>query len=189
MDTINLGSRVRLKDFNSAIGLNRGGSKMKYVFWYIVKVIFFLSAFPYPSSLKVFLLKKFGAKLGTGVIIKPRVNFHFPWNLEIGNNVWIGEEVFILNFEKISIGDNVCVSQRAFLCGGNHDFRNPSMPYFNEPITLYNGCWIGACCFIGPGVSIGVDTVIAAGSIVTTDVKDNLVCRRNPPEFSRERWK
>ena len=66
-------------------------------------MVFFLSAFPFPSSLKTWLLKFFGAKVGQGVIIKPRVNIHMPWKLNIGDDVWIGEEVFILNFENNQI--------------------------------------------------------------------------------------
>jgi putative colanic acid biosynthesis acetyltransferase WcaF len=182
-------SKVNLHGFNNKKHFIKGASKMKEIIWYLVKILIFLSAIPYPSSLKSFLLRIFGAIVGKGVIIKPRVNIHFPWKLKIGNDVWIGEEVFILNFEKINIGNNVCISQRAFLCGGNHDYRDPSMAYRNAPICLKDGCWVGANSFIGPGVTIGVDTVIAAGSIVTSDVKDNLVIRRNPPEFSKERWK
>jgi putative colanic acid biosynthesis acetyltransferase WcaF len=184
----NIQSKVRLKDFNAAIGLDRGESKWKEACWHIVKMAFFLSAFPYPKSFKVVLLRAFGAKVGSGLIIKPRVNILFPWKLEIGDDVWIGEEVFILNFEKVTIGNNVCISQRTFLCGGNHDYRDPSMPYRNGPITLSDGSWIGACCFIGPNVSVGVDTVITVGSVVTANVDANLVCRIWPGEFKKPRW-
>ncbi|MDT0646271.1 WcaF family extracellular polysaccharide biosynthesis acetyltransferase [Zunongwangia sp. F260] len=182
-------SKVRLDHFDPGMGLDRGAGKGKEICWYLVKVIFFLSALPYPTNLKIFFLRAFGARVGKGVVIKPRVNIHFPWKLVIGNNVWLGEEVSILNFEPVHIGNNVCISQRAFLCGGNHDFRIPSMPYRNGPISLSDGCWIGASCFIGPGVTIGVDTVITVGSIVTSSIGDNLVCRIFPREFSKARWK
>lgn len=182
-------SRVRLKDFNSSVGLNRGASKLKETCWYFIKILFFLSSIPYPKSFKVLLLKLFGAKIGVGVIIKPRVNIHFPWKLEIGNHVWIGEEVFILNFEKVTIKNNVCISQRVFLCGGNHDYRDPSMLYRNGPIHLKAGCWIGACCFIGPNVTIGSDSVITVGSVVTKNISSNLVVSIMPTEFKKQRWK
>jgi putative colanic acid biosynthesis acetyltransferase WcaF len=185
----NNGSKVLLKDFNSSIGLDRGVGKFKEIAWYLVKVIFFLSALPYPNSFKKMLLKLFGASVGQGVVIKPRVNIHMPWKLVIGNYVWIGEEVFILNFEEITIGNNVCVSQRAFLCGGNHDFAIPSMPYRNGPITLLDGCWVGAGCFIGPGVTVGIDSVVTAGSVLTTSVDGNGIYRGNPAAFVKTRWK
>lgn len=182
-------SKVRLNEFDGSAGLERGATKLKEITWYVFKILFFLSAFPFPNALKATLLRIFGAKVGKNVKIKPRVNIHFPWKLEVGNNVWIGEEVFILNFEKLRIGNNVCLSQRAFLCGGNHDYRIASMPFRNGPINLEDGCWVGATCFIGPNVTIGVDTVLTAGSVVTSSVRENLVCKRNPPEFEKARWK
>ena len=181
-------SKVRLQDFDASKGLHRGASRLKFGCWYMVKVLFFLSALPYPNALKVFLLRLFGAKIGKNITIKPKVNVHFPWKLNIGSHVWIGEEVFLLNFEQLTIGNNVCISQRTFLCGGNHDFRTPAMDYRNGPITLEDGCWIGACCFIGPGVTIGVDTVIAAGSTVTHNIAPNLVTRVQPETFQKSRW-
>lgn len=181
-------SKVSLKDFDASVGLNRGASKAKEMMWYLFKVFIFLSALPYPSSFKVWLLRIFGAKIGIDVVIKPRVNIHFPWKLEIGNNVWIGEEVFILNFETIKIGNNVCISQRSFLCGGNHDYRVPSMPYRNGPIELKDGCWVGACCFVGPDVIIGYDTVITAGSIINNKLKDNMIISQPSKPYEKPRW-
>ncbi|MFL9844944.1 WcaF family extracellular polysaccharide biosynthesis acetyltransferase [Flavobacterium rhizosphaerae] len=181
-------SRVRLDQFDSSIGLKRGAGKLKELSWYLIKVFFFLSALPFPSSFKVFLLKCFGAKVGNGVVIKPRVNIHFPWKLVIGNYVWIGEEVFILNFEPVVIGNNACISQRSFLCGGNHNFKVPSMPYRNGPITIKAGSWIGAGCFVGPNVVVGVDSVVTAGSVVTSPVAANGIYRGNPAVFIKHRW-
>jgi putative colanic acid biosynthesis acetyltransferase WcaF len=98
--------KVRLDLFDSSINFDRNATKLKFIFWYLLKTFFFLSAIPYPSSFKAFILRCFGAKVGVGLVLKPRVNIHFPWKLEVGNNVWIGEEVCILNFENIVIGSN-----------------------------------------------------------------------------------
>ena len=182
-------SKVNLGGFDAAVGLDRGAGKLKEMSWYFVKMIFFLSAFPWPNALKKILLQRFGGEVGNGVIIKPRVNIHFPWKLVIGNNVWIGEEAFLLNFERLLIGNNVCISQRAFLCGGNHDFRVPEMPYRNGPITLMDGSWIGAGVFVSPGVTVGVDSVITAGSVVTADVESNGIYKGNPLVYIKQRWK
>jgi putative colanic acid biosynthesis acetyltransferase WcaF len=185
----NFKSRVNLAGFDASSNLNRGANKLKEGSWYIIKIFLFLTAFPYPNKLKIYVLKLFGANIGKNVVIKPRVNIHLPWKLNVGDNVWIGEEVFILNFEGISIGNNVCISQRAFLCGGNHNYLIPNMPYKNGQIILNDGCWIGASSFIGPNVSIGVDTVITVGSIVTRNVDNNVVCRISSPSFTKIRWK
>ena len=183
-------SRVRLAEFNPELGLDRGAGAIKEVCWYLVKMLFFLTAIPYPSSVKRSFLRFFGARVGRGVVIKPRVNIHMPWKLEIGDDVWIGEEVFILNFEKVAIGSNVVISQRAFLCCGNHDFRDPAMPYRNAPITLEDGCWVGANSFIGPGVTVGVDTVVSAGSVVTSSLESNHVYGiATSPIVQNPRWR
>lgn len=181
-------SKVRLRDFDASVGLDRQAGKLKEISWYFIKMFFFLSSFPWPSSLKASILRMFGAKVGTGLVLKPRVNIHMPWKLEIGNDVWIGEEAFLLNFEKLTIGNNVCVSQRAFLCGGNHNFKDPTMPYRNGPITLEDGCWVGASVFVAPNVTIGIDTVVSVCSVVIKNLPSNSIFKGNPAEFVRERW-
>jgi putative colanic acid biosynthesis acetyltransferase WcaF len=181
-------TEVRLDLFDSKLGLDRGVSKPKEIIWYVVKTIFFLSSIPYPSKFKVLLLRFFGAKIGKGITIKPRVNIHFPWKLIMEDFVWIGEEVFILNFELITIGNNVCISQRAFLCGGNHDYREIAMPYRNGPITLEEGCWVGANVFVGPNVVISTDSIITAGSVITQSSEKNGVYRGNPAQLIKNRW-
>jgi len=93
-------SQVTLSNFNPQINLQRGAGRLKETVWYLIKMMFFLSSFPYPNSLKAGLLRLFGAKVGKRLVLKPRVNILFPWKLEIGDHAWIGEETFLLNFEK-----------------------------------------------------------------------------------------
>lgn len=181
-------SRTRLDQFDATAGFDRGRSKSVVAVWYLLKCFFFLSPLPWPSGFKCFLLRLFGATIGAGVVIKPRVNIHFPWKLKIGDHSWIGEEVFLLNFELISIGSNCCLSQRAFLCAGNHDFREPSFSYRNAPIQVEDGCWVGAQSFVGPGVQLGAECVITAGSIVTCDQPTGMICSGNPCRPKAERW-
>ena len=181
------GLRVR-NDLFTAEGLDRGRPFFIEALWYLFKVALFLNPLPIPSALKCQVLRCFGARVGTGVIIKPRVNIYFPWKLTIGNHAWIGEEVFILNLEPVSIGDHSCISQRAFLCTGNHDYRRPNMPFRNQPITIEPGAWVGAQVFVSPGVIIGSEAVIAAGSVVTRNQPRAMVCAGNPCASIKKRW-
>ena len=181
-------TRVRNDLFDPARGLNRGRPRWIEIIWYLVKVVIFLSAIPFPSALKRGLLRFFGATIGRGVVIKPRVNIHFPWKLAVGDFTWIGEEVFILNFEPVTIGAHCCISQRAFLCAGNHDFRQPDMRYRNQPITVEDGAWVGAQVFVSPGVTICTEAVITAGSVVTSNQPAKMICRGNPCAAVRPRW-
>lgn len=182
------GSKVRNDLFDRREGLDRGRSKLVEAAWYGIKIFFFLSALPWPSGLKRGLLRLFGATIGRSVVIKPRVNIHFPWKLEVGDFTWLGEDAWLLNFEPLRIGRHCCISQRAFLCGGNHDFRTTNMRYRNGPITVNDGAWIGAQVFVAPNVSIGVDAVVVAGTIVTCDVPAGMVWGGQPAGVLTGRW-
>lgn len=181
-------TRVRNDLFDSSHGLDRGRPRVIEAMWYLLKCVFFLSALPWPSRFKCAVLRLFGARVGKGVVLKPRVNIHFPWKLTIGDFAWIGEEVFVLNFEPVDIGAHCCISQRAFLCTGNHDYRQPNMPYCNEPITVEDGAWVGAQSFVAPGVQIGTEAVITAGSVVTKSQPPRMICGGNPCAPLKNRW-
>lgn len=186
---MDLQSRVRNANFDSRLGFERGVTTFWFAIWYFVKIVFLSSAVPWPVAIKRVVLRAFGAKIGVGVSIKPRVNIHFPWKFEVGDFSWIGEGVEIYNFETISIGANCCISQRVFLCAGNHDYRDQAMRYRNAPIYISDGVWVGACSFVGPGVRLGVDSVITAGSVVVDSVPPNMVCSGNPCVPIRVRWR
>jgi len=79
----------------------------------------------------------------------------------------------VLNLEPIWIGDDVCVSQGAFLCTGSHDMNSPSFEYDNGPITIGDGVWLGAQAMVLRGVTIGPGSVIAARARVSSDVSPN----------------
>ncbi len=184
-------TRVRLDQFSASVGLDRGRPAWFEALWYVVKCLVFLSPLPFPQGLKRRLLRAFGAQVGEGVVIKPRVNIHLPWKFSIGDHSWLGEEVFILNLEPVQIGSNACVSQRAFLCTGNHDYRRPDFAYRNAPITVGDGAWVGAQVFVVPGATIGQEAVVTAGSIVVGDIPARMVCSGNPcrpvkPRYAEE---
>ena len=181
-------TRVLNDLFDAGKGLDRGRSKLVEALWYLLKCLFFLSPLPWPSRFKCVILRRFGAVIGRQVCIKPRVNIHFPWKLQIGDHTWIGEEVFILNFEPVTIGAHCCISQRAFLCTGNHDYRQADMPYRNRPIRVEDGAWVGAQVFVAPGVTIGTEAVITAGAVVTRNQPPQMVCAGNPCVPVKNRW-
>lgn len=179
---------VRLDRFDASVGMVRGRSRSVEAAWYVVKVLFFLTAVPWPSRLKVALLRRFGAEVGDGVLIRPRVNIHMPWKLCLGDHCWIGEDVWILNLEPVVVGSHCTISQRAFLCTGNHDYRSTDMRYRNDPITVGDGAWIGAQVFVAPGVEIGAEAVVQAGSVVARSVGPAQVFSSQPGSSIRPRW-
>ena len=164
----------------TAGGFDRGASRLKEAAWVCIKWLFFQSAFPWPSGVRVFWLRCFGAEVGTGVVIRSRTNITFPWRLIAGNHVWIGEEAYILSLARVTLEDSVCISQRAFLCTGSHDYQKPTFDLITAPITLRRGSWIAAQAFIGPGVEVGQGSVVAAGSVLLESIGPKVLVRGNP---------
>jgi putative colanic acid biosynthesis acetyltransferase WcaF len=159
---------------------DRGASLWKEAVWYLARWFFFQTSFPWPSGLRVALLRLFGAKIGQGVVVRANVNISFPWRLRIGDHVWIGEDVGILSLAPVTIESNVCISQRAYLCTGSHDFRREDFKLRVDPITVRTGSWVAAVAFVGPGVEIGTGAVVSAGSVVFENVPPKTVVRGNP---------
>jgi putative colanic acid biosynthesis acetyltransferase WcaF len=167
---------------------DRGAPRLKEALWVLLRCVFFTPAFPWPSSLRVALLRGFGAKVGQGVVVRSRVTIWFPWRLTLGDHVWLGEEVFVLNLAPATIESNVCVSQRAFLCTGNHDYKSPTFDLITKPIQVGQGAWVGAGAFVGPGVRVGSHAVLTAGSVATKDLQPNGIYQGNPAVWVKERF-
>ena len=154
-------------------GFQRGAPLLVEIAWIITKNFFFLSSWPWPSSLKSNLLRLFGARVGKGLYIRPRVNIHFPWKLSLGSYCWIGDRCEILNLEHVCLMDHVALAHDVYLAAASHDVRSRSMCYKNRPIMIKSGTWIATRAFVGPGVVIGKNCVIGACSVVMKDVIDD----------------
>ena len=165
----------------------RPGPPLKRLLWYLVNEIFFKTGlFPF-YGLKTGLLKLFGARLGHNVLIKPGVNIKYPWLLQTGNNVWIGENAWIDNLAMVTIGDNVCISQGALLLCGNHDYTKPTFDLIVKPIVLEQGCWIGAGATVCGGVVCGAHSVLSVSSVANTHLEPFKIYRGNPSLMIRDR--
>ena len=146
------------------------GGKMKLTAWYFANLFFIKNRLSVLSSLKVSVIKMFGGKVGKNVVIKPGVNIKFPWLLTIGDNVWIGEGVWIDNISNVIIEDNVCISQGAMLLCGNHNYKKKSFDLIIGDIRIERGAWVGARATVCPGVTIHTHAVLTVGSVATGDL-------------------
>lgn len=139
------------------------------------------------SAVRRSLLRLFGGRIGRGVVLKPGVRVKYPWRLTVGDNSWLGEDCWIDNLEQVTIGSDVCVSQGAYLCTGNHDWSDPAFGLIVKPITLRDGSWVGARAVVCPGVTLHECAVAAAGSVVTQDIPAYEIHAGNPARFVRRR--
>jgi putative colanic acid biosynthesis acetyltransferase WcaF len=161
---------------------DRGAPRWKEALWVLVKAVFFLNAFPWPSAVRVPLLRLFGATIGRGVVIRNFVNVTYPWRLQVGDFVWLGDEVCILSLAPVLLESHVCVSQRAFLCTGTHRFRAPGFDLVVKPVTVRAGSWVAAQAFVAPGVEIGPGSMVCAGSVVVAEVPPATIAQGNPAQ-------
>jgi len=164
-----------------------GASKLKQGLWYFVNGLFFINPLNPFSGLKKALLRLFGAKMGTGVVLKPGINIKYPWKLEIGDHAWIGEKAWIDNLGLVRIGKNACLSQGAMLLTGNHDYTSPGFDLMVRDIILEEGVWIGAWAIVCPGTTCGSHAVLSAGSVATGALEAYKVYQGNPAVPIRER--
>jgi putative colanic acid biosynthesis acetyltransferase WcaF len=167
--------------------INIKAGKLKQVCWYMVNILFFKNSFIISAGFKVFLLRLFGAAVGKGVVIKPSVNIKYPWKLSIGNHSWIGEQVWIDNLAEVFIGDDVCISQGAFLLTGNHNYKKTSFDLMLGAITLEEGVWIGAKAVVCPGVICASHSVLSVASVAVAHLEPYGIYKGNPAVKISER--
>ena len=172
--------KVRLDTFDNS--WYHPGPKVKIIIWYFVNAIFLNSYWMPVSSFKVFLLNMFGAKVGEGVVIKPKVNVKYPWKLEIGNHVWIGEKVWIDNLDQVTIEDHACISQGALILIGNHNFKKSTFDLMLNPVVIKRGAWIGAKVVVNGGSTIEEHAIISVQSVAPKKTEPYAIYRGNPAE-------
>jgi putative colanic acid biosynthesis acetyltransferase WcaF len=124
------------------------------------------------SQIRAFGFRVFGAQIGINCTLRSGIRILYPWNLTIGDDCWIGEDVWFINHEKVTIGSNVCISQRSIVCSGGHDYRSASLEYAHKPIEIKDGAWICLDAKVLPGVTIGECSVVSAGEVVRKSLPD-----------------
>jgi putative colanic acid biosynthesis acetyltransferase WcaF len=165
---------------------DRGRPRWVEALWLFVQALFVSSWLPGASHRRWFL-KRFGARVGENVDLKPGLRVKFPWRLYIGDFVWVGEDAWIDNLADAEIGSHCCISQGTYLCTGSHDWSAPTFDLIVKPIRIENGAWIAARAVVGPGVTVGEGAVLGLGSVATRDLVPWTVYQGCPAEPVRER--
>jgi putative colanic acid biosynthesis acetyltransferase WcaF len=157
-------------------------NRLSRVLWGIVATLLF---HPSPRPMhrwRSFLLRIFGAKVGSGVHVYPGTKIWAPWNLELADECGIAKGAILYSQGRITIGRRAVVSQGAHLVTGTHDYSSPGFPLVTMPIYVGDHAWIAAEAFVHPGVIIGEGCVIGARSVVTRSMPGWTVCSGHPCE-------
>ncbi|RWZ68635.1 acetyltransferase [Labedella populi] len=142
--------------------------------WAIAELVFVTNPWQISSSLRVCVLRAFGAEIGAGVIFRPRTRVKFPWKLHVGNDCWIGEGVWFHNQDHVTVGHDAVVSQDTFVTTGSHAHRR-NMALITRPVSIGAGAWITSRCIILGGADIGRNALITPNAVVSGRVEENTV--------------
>ena len=153
-----------LRSFTGA-GYDKGRSRAWQVLWFVVMNAAFMKWWM-PMRFRPAILRAFGAQIGDRVRIRQNVRVLWPWKLSVADDCWIGEGVWLLNLEQITIEHDACLSQEAFLCTGSHLHRDPAFEFDNAPILIGAGAWIAARATVLRGSHVGGGVLVGAGSVV-----------------------
>jgi putative colanic acid biosynthesis acetyltransferase WcaF len=177
--------QVDLSNYDNSFSFS---NKIGRIIWNVSYWILFR-----PFGLPIFrkwrnlILRSFGARIHSTAKVYASVKIWAPWNLALGANSCLGRFVDCYNQGKITIGNNVVISQKAYLCASSHDISDPKYTLTLHPININNQVWIATDAFIGPGVTIREGAVIGARSAVFKDVEPWTVVGGNPSRFIKKR--
>ncbi len=156
------------------------GERAASALWTIVWTTLFRWSPPFATAWRVLLLRLFRAKVGRRVSIAPSARVWFPWNLRLGDEVRIHHGVIMNCMGRVEIGRETHVSQYAHLCAATHEHTEADMPIIRSPISIGERCWIAADSFVGPNVTIGINSVLAARSSAFGNLPADCVCVGEP---------
>ena len=135
------------------------------------------------------LVRELFGKVGKNPDVEPNVFCGFGFNVEVGDNFFANVNLVILDGAKVRIGNKAFIAPNVGIYTAGHPFdvkqRNEGLEYA-FPVTIGDNVWIGAQACILPGVTIGDNTVIAGGSVVTKDIPANVIAAGNPCRVIRE---
>lgn len=136
------------------------------------------------------LMKKMFAEIGDGCYIEPPLHANWGgYHIHLGKNVYVNYNFTVVDDTHVYIGDYTMVGPNVIIATAGHpivaELRQKGYQY-NAPVRVGKNCWLGAGAILLPGVTIGDNVVIGAGSVVTKDIPSNVVAVGNPCKVLRE---
>jgi putative colanic acid biosynthesis acetyltransferase WcaF len=159
--------------------------------WLFIYNVFFRYSPRLCYSWRNFILRLFGAKIGSGVKIFPSVKISYPWLLYVENNAVISWNVTIYNLGLIKIGGKTIISQNVHLCAGTHNYESEKFELIRSNIEIGKNVWIAADAFVGPNVVIGDYSILASRTVLMKSIECHSMYGGNPAKFikkCRELW-
>lgn len=129
------------------------------------------------------------ARFGDGTVLKPTLRCDYGFNISVGERTFINFDCILLDCNRITIGDEVQLGPGVHIYTATHPIdameRRSGFEYA-IPVTIGDGAWLGGGAIVCPGVTIGENTVVGAGSVVTRDLPRNVVAAGKPCRVLRQ---
>jgi putative colanic acid biosynthesis acetyltransferase WcaF len=155
--------------------------------WWVVQALLFRTSPQIAYGWRRMLLRCFGAQVGVGAIIRPTVQVTYPWKVTIGDHAWIGDDVTLYSLGPIDIGAHSVVSQKSYICAGDHDYETVDFAIRGRPVRIGTQVWIASDVFVAPGVTIEDGVVVGARSTVVRSLEKGFVYVGNPARAVKPR--
>ncbi|HNR22879.1 MAG TPA: acyltransferase [Steroidobacteraceae bacterium] len=148
--------------------------------WYICRI---------PRGIGIYarrrLLPSFLARLGEGTVVQEHFWVTNPEKVSIGSHCNFAQGVFITGGGGVTIGDYVGLGPDVKIWSVNHRFEDPDTPWLKQgwdklPVVIEDDVWLGANCFVMPGITIGRGAILSAGTIMMKSVPPYAICAGNP---------
>jgi putative colanic acid biosynthesis acetyltransferase WcaF len=161
--------------------------RLRRLVWNICHALLYRTS-PRPAhAWRSMLLRAFGAEIGRGCHFYPKSMVWAPWNLTCEANVTAADGAELYNPAPMFLGENVIVSQNAYVCGATHDYNDATFPLIAYRMRLGRFAWVCARASVGPGVSLGDGAVLGLGGVATRDLEPWSVYAGNPAVRLRDR--
>ncbi|WP_047488225.1 acetyltransferase [Terriglobus sp. TAA 43] len=162
-------------------------NRVMRVLWGVVWLLLYRPS-PRPMhGWRSFLLRLFGATMGSNCHFYPKSKIWAPWNLFCADQVTAADGVEIYNAAPMHFGSHAIVSQDAYLCGATHDYNSAAFPLLAYEMHFGAYSWVCARAIVGPGANMGEGAVLGLGSVATRSLDPWTVHAGSPARMVKER--
>jgi maltose O-acetyltransferase len=161
----------------------RGDDKMDHAFNRAIDLLQQFNAVPFnDKDLKTALISELFGSAGEGITVQHNFHCDLGYNIHVGKNFHAGYNCTILDMAEVRIGDNCFIGPNAGVYTAGHNLAPVDRHKTGHayPVSIGHNVWIGGASVILAGVSIGDNSIVEAGSIVTKDVPANVIVAGNP---------
>lgn len=176
------------KELSGSEVVSKSLNRIKWIWLDIILFKLNLTSAVIPfHSVRKFIFRIFGVKIGKNSFIHMRTRFFNPAGITIGNGTIVGDACFLDGRAPLKIGDNVDIATGVMIYNSEHDVHSQDFKPIEESVEIGDYVFIGPRAIILPGVKIGKGAIVAAGAVVTSSVKDFEIVGGVPAKVIGER--